>query len=69
MDKKQVYCRYCGKHIGKFANNHLLTLRRFAFPVGDNIFTEAAMAKQNNNWSTMGDIGRLVTWFGGERTQ
>ena len=56
---------YC-KDLGKFANNHLLTLRRFAFPVGDNIFTEAAMAKQNNNWSTMGDIGRLVTWFGND---
>ena len=56
---------YC-KDLGKFANNHLLTLRRFAFPVGDNIFTEAAMGKQNNNWSTMGDIGRLVTWFGND---
>ncbi len=56
---------YC-KDLGKYANNHLLTLRRFAFPVGDNIFTEAAMAKQNNNWSTMGDIGRLVTWFGND---
>ena len=56
---------YC-KDLGKFANNHLLTLRRFAFPVGDNIYTEAAMGKQNNNWSTMGDIGRLVTWFGND---
>ena len=56
---------YC-KDLGKYANNHLLTLRRFAFPVGDNIFTEAAMAKQDNNWSTMGDIGRLVTWFGND---
>lgn len=56
---------YC-KDLGKYANNHLLTLRRFAFPVGDNIYTEAAMAKQNNNWSTMGDIGRLVTWFGND---
>ena len=56
---------YC-KDLGKYANNHLLTLRRFAFPVGDNIYTEAAMGKQNNNWSTMGDIGRLVTWFGND---
>ena len=56
---------YC-KDLGKYANNHLLTLRRFAFPVGDNIYTEAAMAKQDNNWSTMGDIGRLVTWFGND---
>ena len=56
---------YC-KDLGKYANNHLLTLRRFAFPVGDNIYTEAAMAKQDNNWSIMGDIGRLVTWFGND---
>ena len=48
---------YC-KDLGKIANNHLITLRKFAAPIGDNIFEfheEAA-----------GDVGRLVTWFGTE---
>lgn len=57
---------YC-KDLGKFANNHLLTLRRFSTAVGDNIFTEAALKNDKyNNWIRMGDIGRLVTWFGNE---
>ncbi|MBO5003675.1 MAG: hypothetical protein J6D03_00020 [Clostridia bacterium] len=56
---------YC-KDLGKIANNHLITLRRFSTPVGDNIFTEAAMPKSTSNFSMMGDIGRLVTWFGNE---
>ena len=46
---------YC-KDLGKIANNHLITLRRFPFPVGDNIF------EYYDN--SFGDIGRLVTWFG-----
>lgn len=44
---------YC-KDLGKVSNNHLITLRKFAHPVGDNIFEIG-----NNE----GDIGRLVAWF------
>ena len=46
---------YC-KDLGKVANNHLITLRRFAYPIGDNIFKYYD--------ESAGDIGRLVTWFG-----
>lgn len=48
---------YC-KDLGKIANNHLITLRRFAYPIGDNIFEFYD--------KSAGDIGRLVTWFGTE---
>lgn len=48
---------YC-KDLGKVANNHLITLRRFAYPIGDNIFEYYD--------DSAGDIGRLVTWFGTE---
>lgn len=56
---------YC-KDLGKVPNNRLLTLRRFAHPVGDNIF-ELTNPKYNNNgnydFSSFGDVGRLVAWF------
>lgn len=45
---------YC-KDLGKVANNHLITLRKFAYPIGDNIFEYYD--------ESAGDIGRLVTWF------
>ena len=48
---------YC-KDLGKVANNHLITLRRFPYPIGDNIFEHYE--------ESSGDIGRLVTWFGTE---
>lgn len=48
---------YC-KDLGKISNNHLITLRRFVYPVTDNIFKEYD--------DGAGDIGRLVTWFGTE---
>lgn len=51
---------YC-KDLGKIANNHLITLRKFVSPIGDNIFTESNKDKHFHN---SGDIGRLVTWFG-----
>lgn len=57
---------YC-KNVGKVSNNHLITLRKFAIPVGDNIFTQAGRrgsAYKENNMSMMSDIGRMVTWFG-----
>ena len=46
---------YC-KDLGKVANNHLITLRKFAHPIGDNIFEYYEKSP--------GDIGRLITWFG-----
>lgn len=48
---------YC-KDLGKIANNHLITLRKFPYPIGDNIF-------QHYDESAA-DVGRLVTWFGTE---
>jgi hypothetical protein len=57
---------YC-KELGKISNNHLITLRRFASPIWDNIFTIAADTEdETNNMSTPSDIGRMVTWFGTE---
>lgn len=57
---------YC-KHLGKISNNHLITLRRFSIPVGDNIFTAAARRTSGYKTANMAypsDIGRMVTWFG-----
>ena len=51
---------YC-KDLGKISNNHLLTLRRYIYPVTDNIFE-----KYDDGAA---DIGRLVTWFGTEDNQ
>jgi len=53
-----MYCR----DLGKIPNNRLITLRRFAYPVGDNIF-------QHYDKGESGDIGRLVTWFGNEENK
>ena len=54
---------YC-KDLGKVSNNHLITLRRYAAPVGDNIFKLAATGDPENPFSVAPDIGRLITWFG-----
>lgn len=56
---------YC-KDLGKVSNNHLITLRRFSNPVGDNIFKPASSGDQENMFTVSPDIGRLVTWFGTE---
>ena len=63
---------YC-KDLGKVANNHLITLRKFPFPVGDHIFKFSGPRYRNGSskastgdFDTTGDIGRLVTWFGTE---
>ena len=55
---------YC-KDLGKVANNHLITLRRFARPISDNIFelTNPEYGSGDYSFSQSGDIGRLVTWF------
>lgn len=47
---------YC-KDLGKVSNNHLITLRKFRHPVGDNIF----FTKADTDYEP--DIGRLVAWF------
>ena len=57
---------YC-KDLGKISNNHMITLRKFAIPVGDNIFrstvtTTSGEGKQDP-MSTIGDVGRMITWF------
>lgn len=56
---------YC-KDLGKVSNNHLITLRRFAHPVGDHIFELSGprFIVNNSGFEQPGDIGRLVTWFG-----
>ena len=56
---------YC-KDLGKVSNNHLITLRRFSRPIGDNIF-ELSNPKyeiDDYSFSAPGDIGRLISWFG-----
>ena len=59
-----MYCR----DVGKISNNHLITLRRFAAPVRDNIFQYTGTDTQTSN-EVAGDIGRLVTWFGTEENK
>lgn len=59
---------YC-KDLGKVSNNHLITLRRFPLPVGDNIF-ETSSPKYTKgspyNYEQFGSIGTLISWFGTE---
>ena len=52
-----MYCR----DLGKIPNNRLITLRKFAYPVGDNIFEHYD--------DGAADIGRLVTWFGNDENK
>ena len=59
-----MYCR----DVGKISNNHLITLRRFAAPVRDNIFQYTGTDTQTSN-EVAGDIGRLITWFGTEENK
>ena len=56
-----MYCKELG-----MPNNHLITLRRFATPVGDNIFgLDAAISSRKTKTEYTGDIGHLVGYFGG----
>lgn len=59
-----MYCR----DLGKVSNNHMITLRKFAHPIGDNIFRFSSPRHRNSegymDYDTMADVGRLVTWFG-----
>ena len=54
------------KDLGKIANNHLITLRKFPGPIGDNIFKGAYPDNIDNIEGIYPDIGRLVTWFGND---
>ena len=57
------------KDLGKISNNHLITLRKFRGPVGDNIFQEAKLKKNAENkniYTENPEVGRLITWFGNE---
>ena len=58
---------YC-KDLGKVSNNHLITLRKFAHPIGDHIFEMSSpkyvATAGDHSFQVEGDIGRLVTWFG-----
>ena len=58
---------YC-KDLGKVANNHLITLRKFAFPVGDvigeaNAPDFAAAVAQEPGYMVGDDVARMITWF------
>lgn len=59
---------YC-KDVGKVSNNHMITLRKFKHPVGDNIFRTSTFAYANEverglfDYTNDGDCGRLITWF------
>ena len=56
---------YC-KHLGSVSNNHLITLRRFNTPIGDNIYGMTRTHNKDNGWANGAEIGHLVTWFGTE---
>ena len=58
---------YC-KDLGKVSNNHLITLRKFAFPIGDHIFEFNSPAYHTSQsglfeYGNSGEVGRLVAWF------
>ena len=54
---------YC-KELGKISNNHLITLRKFNYPIGDNIFSSPNVTATEGK--LLPDRARLVTWFGTE---
>lgn len=54
-----MFCR----DVGRISNNHMITLRRFATPIGDDIFYPTSLKDEASNVETAGDIGRLITWF------
>ena len=56
-----MYCKELG-----MPNNHLITLRRFAIPVGDNIYHNLRATETDKNINSGPDIGRMLCYFGGE---
>lgn len=59
-----MYCR----DVGKISNNHLITLRRFSHPIGDNIYSKQKDHAGNEKLE-INDRGHLVTWFGNEENK
>lgn len=57
---------YC-KDLGKVSNNHLITLRKFTHPIGDNIYKQSNTVLDEP--SMLPDAGRLITWFGTEENK
>jgi hypothetical protein len=56
------------KYLGKIPNNYLITLRRFPFPVEDDIITPVAIGSDGKVPDKVGpsgspDIARAVTWM------
>jgi hypothetical protein len=52
------------KYLGKIPNNYLITLRRFPFPVEDDIITPVAIEADGTVKKTQSpDIARAVTWM------
>lgn len=58
-----MYCR----DLGKLPNNHLITLRRFAYPCSDEILSTPNTPGLAEHHSA--DIGRLIGWFGNEENK
>lgn len=52
------------KYLGKIPNNHMITLRRFSFPVGDDIMNLKMPNKQGDLVDLpQPDVARAVTWM------
>lgn len=55
---------YC-KNLGKVANNHLITLRRFPIPCGDHITRyDINDTSEDSVQQHMPEIGHMITWLG-----
>lgn len=56
------------KYYGKISNNYMITLRRFAFPVGDDIITPKIMGVEDGKGKLVDnshpDIARAITYLG-----
>ena len=69
-DKKQQSYKYewsdfalC-KYLGKIPNNHMITLRRFSFPIGDDIMNIKMPNKEGDLVPVpQPDVARAVTWM------
>lgn len=57
---------YC-KDLGKVSNNLLITLRKFPYPIGDNIFSPLGFGEDSEGGIELApDIGRMVAWIGAD---
>lgn len=52
------------KYLGKIPNNHMITLRRFSFPVGDDIMNLQMSGKDGKLMDVpQPDVARAITWM------